>query len=233
MIPNKYVSLHFLSMSGLICRKQSASKTFTHGVYLRPRLGESSRTQSGLGVWQILPQDSLHLDVVKHGDYIRFRHVISGQYLCIRPPTEEDEDVIKHQSCIVKTKEHRDRKECKKQRDESDPDEELGDTRGEKNDLKEDGPAELFRYSVATTSRSDDSTLFRIMSLSSFSMIEKFNQGLKFYVTSLHNLLMSCPFINRTITMILIPRYLQNCWNVIAGVTRRSFVIQAQCVFYS
>jgi hypothetical protein len=76
---------------GMVNKRQIAEKDKSNAIFIRsftsqqPTIKRDFNTSySGLGLWQIIRTDGLQ-EKITYRDIIRLRHVISGQYLCIRP----------------------------------------------------------------------------------------------------------------------------------------------------
>lgn len=85
---------------GSVNKKQMIEKDKAYAVFVRsfahqkPRVKRDFNTSySGLGIWQVERLDSLQ-ERVSYRDTVRLRHVISGQYLCVRPVEVGDCKVV-------------------------------------------------------------------------------------------------------------------------------------------
>lgn len=76
---------------GTVNKRQILEKDRANGIFVRsfsnqqPTIKRDFNTSySGLGLWQIIRTDGLQ-EKITYRDSVRLRHVISGQFLCIRP----------------------------------------------------------------------------------------------------------------------------------------------------
>eukprot|EP00981_Chlorochromonas_danica_P008724 scaffold2297_cov153-Ochromonas_danica.AAC.7 len=96
---------------GSVCRKRMDDKDRVHTVQLRSLAMQQPRVQydfpvaySSLGIWQIIPIDSADADRrfhrVPYGGAIRLKHLVTGQYLAIRPIHKSDSKKLKEHTFI-------------------------------------------------------------------------------------------------------------------------------------
>jgi hypothetical protein len=101
---------------GSVCRKQTAVKDSSHGIFVRPLAAQKPKipqdfpsAYSCLGVWQILlTSPATHSTVhghIKYGMNIRLRHVLTGQFLSVRPLTPADSTVMKEHTYALHSSE--------------------------------------------------------------------------------------------------------------------------------
>ena len=87
------LQLATLAPLGQICQKLVKPLSETLGVYVRAH-SMASDPRSALSVWEILPRNRTKLGPLTDGDGVIFRHLLTGQYLCVRPPRAEDTAVL-------------------------------------------------------------------------------------------------------------------------------------------
>lgn len=92
---------------GLVNRRRGMRKESTHGIYSRKLTAQQPRTTldfpltySSLGVWQILPgettgaasssEEPTSFSTIMSTKPVRLRHLVSGQYLALRPVRKGD-----------------------------------------------------------------------------------------------------------------------------------------------
>ena len=91
---------------GSVCRKQTGERDRTHAIFIRSTAIQQPKAKydffaslSAVGIWQIIVEgdgvDSTLQNVVRSGSTIRLRHLISGQYLSVRPIEHGDSAKIK------------------------------------------------------------------------------------------------------------------------------------------
>jgi hypothetical protein len=79
---------------GLIVSDMLIDQDRSHGLFVRSgtELTDSNNCKS---IWQIIPKEGPLLGRLKSGQPVRFRHLLTGLYLCVREVSEEDCDTIR------------------------------------------------------------------------------------------------------------------------------------------
>jgi hypothetical protein len=86
-----------LAPLGQVCHKLVSSPSESLGVYVRAK-SVVSDPRSASSVWEILPRNRSKLGPLTAGDGIMLRHLLTGQYLCVRRPNHGDTHVIRNGS---------------------------------------------------------------------------------------------------------------------------------------
>lgn len=131
---------------GLIARKAAQPKDHTHAVFVRPLAAQAdddtddSSAASGASIWQISCACSPYgFGAVNSGSAVRLRNMLSGQFICVRTLRSGDADILDQSGVEILTAVG-------------------GEGAGR------DTPGRQ-RWVVATTSRADRSSLFKIHTL--------------------------------------------------------------------
>ena len=88
---------------GLLCQQILDDISHQMSLYVR-RNSLVSDANSANSIWQILPSQINKLGVFRNGDLVRFRHALTGQYLCIRPVEEGRDSVSIRTRSILKSR---------------------------------------------------------------------------------------------------------------------------------
>lgn len=86
-----------LTPLGQVCHKLVSPPSKSLGVYVRAKSAISD-PQSANSVWEILPRNRSKLGPLTAGDGVKLRHLLTGQYLCVRTPNHDDTHVIQNGS---------------------------------------------------------------------------------------------------------------------------------------
>lgn len=86
-----------LAPLGQVCHKLANPPSESLGVYVRAK-SITSDPRSASSVWEILPRNRSKLGPLTAGDGIMLRHLLTGQYLCVRRPHQGDTNVIRNGS---------------------------------------------------------------------------------------------------------------------------------------
>jgi len=80
-----------ISPLGLIHHQLQKPVEDTHGIFVR--CNDNLEDYAVSGIWQLVPVNPLKIDCVRHGSLLRLRHLLTGNYLCIRQslPTDSKE----------------------------------------------------------------------------------------------------------------------------------------------
>ena len=88
---NALLTAHMAPL-GRVCQQALAAPSHQVSIFVR---GHSAETDpnSAMSIWQILPVELNKLGNLHNGDTIRYRHLLSGQYLCVRKVDPEKDSV--------------------------------------------------------------------------------------------------------------------------------------------
>lgn len=161
----RYDDSHLLTANmaplGQFCKQILDSPSHNVGIFVRGHSVEND-PNSAMSVWQILPSQLNKLGRFYNGDSIRFRHVLTGQYLCIRQVNEEKDSISIRTRSVLKAP-------CV-DGSKPPPTPTLRRTRSN-SDLSKYGGEDLLTtdWTVATTPDADFSTLFHILTSDSIT----------------------------------------------------------------
>jgi hypothetical protein len=141
---------------GRFCQQVLDDPSHQVGIFVRGHSTESD-PHSAQSIWQILPVQLNKLGPFHNGDSIRFRHLLTGQYLCVRTVNEERDSVSIRTRSVLKSVDNN-QKQPK-----------LGKRNSAREMTKSGEDLNGCDWTVATTSEADSSTLFHILTSDSIT----------------------------------------------------------------